>query len=718
MATLSPRNSLGGFSRGSLGQAHRPLYPTQQASNAMAAPKPAASPGGRLVAGPTGGMVWQRDQITPTASNPMAAPKPAATPGVPAAPAAPLDSTISPLGMPSSYGASNSGANSYGSSNSNSPLNDPTAGLGRPLDAPISPLGMPSSYGASNSGANSYGSSNSNSPLNDPTAGLGRPLEFGGYRAEGGPVMPGRAYIVGERGPELIVPQMPGQVVPNGGSPQKPIPINPLDAKIAPMNQRADQSLQQSAQEYAQMSAEAAERAKYWMGNALENQEKRNQFKQDTPEFAAAQREVEKNWDEYADNYESAETEANRSQELRSFVGTGQGWKDHVAIDRWSQQNAEAAMADMRAKREQRPGGANFMEPMPLPSNQALPPNQRLLAAQRDNAAMAQNQRDLEAKSSPLTQASTPSMPFGMRPPANGSRIAQSPMNRPYAEMPGGSGSLANRPVRQIGRSANDPTRIAEQMRRRGDPRAIMQLGQMQMGQDFARERDAVNFAQGQQMFGQQQQAMDARDARNFEQGKEMFGMQQGAMEARDAANFMQQQQLEEARRAAEMAAQQAEIERRQQYGLKPLTVPGTNTPFFQDAKGSIYTGSALPSQEPLSFAPVPGTDLMMPRGQGADRLPMMQNRGTPGQPNLQPVGPSGSQKPAAMPKFQTDDQGRYFWFEPNGQGGFRRKFVDADGDGKPDVAPGAGSAQPALASGAVPKGTTAKGAAWSLFQP
>jgi hypothetical protein len=89
-----------------------------------------------------------------------------------------------------------------------------------------------------------------------------------------------------------------------------------------------------------------------------------------------------------------------------------------------------------------------------------------------------------------------------------------------------------------------------------------------------------------------------------------------------------------------------------------------------------------------------------------------------PGQPNLQPVGPSGSQKPAAMPKFQTDDQGRYFWFEPNGQGGFRRKFVDADGDGKPDVAPGAGNAQPALASGAVPKGTTAKGAAWSLAQP
>jgi hypothetical protein len=163
------------------------------------------------------------------------------------------------------------------------------------------------------------------------------------------------------------------------------------------------------------------------------------------------------------------------------------------------------------------------------------------------------------------------------------------------------------------------------------------------------------------------------------------------------------------------------------------MRLPGTD--YGMVMKKGEPVGSTVPLKmqpEPLSFAPVPGTDLMMPRGQGADRLPMMQNRGTiegprptpdtmgpmPGQPNLQPVGPSGSQKPAAMPKFQTDDEGRYFWFEPNGQGGFRRKFVDADGDGKPDVAPGAGSAKPALASGAVPKGTTAKGAAWSLFQP
>jgi hypothetical protein len=38
---------------------------------------------------------------------------------------------------------------------------------------------------------------------------------FGGARAGGGPVSPGRAYLVGERGPELVVPRAAGTVVPN-----------------------------------------------------------------------------------------------------------------------------------------------------------------------------------------------------------------------------------------------------------------------------------------------------------------------------------------------------------------------------------------------------------------------------------------------------------------------------------------------------------------------
>ena len=41
---------------------------------------------------------------------------------------------------------------------------------------------------------------------------LGRVL---GFRANGGPVMAGSPYIVGERGPELMIPNTNGTVVPN-----------------------------------------------------------------------------------------------------------------------------------------------------------------------------------------------------------------------------------------------------------------------------------------------------------------------------------------------------------------------------------------------------------------------------------------------------------------------------------------------------------------------
>lgn len=40
---------------------------------------------------------------------------------------------------------------------------------------------------------------------------------FGGFRAGGGPVMAGSAYVVGERGPEYFVPGVSGQIVPAGG---------------------------------------------------------------------------------------------------------------------------------------------------------------------------------------------------------------------------------------------------------------------------------------------------------------------------------------------------------------------------------------------------------------------------------------------------------------------------------------------------------------------
>jgi hypothetical protein len=37
---------------------------------------------------------------------------------------------------------------------------------------------------------------------------------FGGGLADGGPVMPGKYYTVGEQGPETFVPTVPGRIVP------------------------------------------------------------------------------------------------------------------------------------------------------------------------------------------------------------------------------------------------------------------------------------------------------------------------------------------------------------------------------------------------------------------------------------------------------------------------------------------------------------------------
>ena len=38
---------------------------------------------------------------------------------------------------------------------------------------------------------------------------------FGGFRASGGPVEAGRAYITGEAGRELFIPSVSGSIVPN-----------------------------------------------------------------------------------------------------------------------------------------------------------------------------------------------------------------------------------------------------------------------------------------------------------------------------------------------------------------------------------------------------------------------------------------------------------------------------------------------------------------------
>ena len=60
-------------------------------------------------------------------------------------------------------------------------------------------------------------------------------LPIGGARASGGPVGAGLAYLVGEQGPELFVPQGAGSIVPNGAAtpsrPQIVLNVNARDAQ-------------------------------------------------------------------------------------------------------------------------------------------------------------------------------------------------------------------------------------------------------------------------------------------------------------------------------------------------------------------------------------------------------------------------------------------------------------------------------------------------------
>ena len=53
-------------------------------------------------------------------------------------------------------------------------------------------------------------------------------------RAAGGPVSPGQPYVVGEQGPELMVPDQPGQIIPNASTPSGPGPMTPVPQQGPP----------------------------------------------------------------------------------------------------------------------------------------------------------------------------------------------------------------------------------------------------------------------------------------------------------------------------------------------------------------------------------------------------------------------------------------------------------------------------------------------------
>lgn len=66
--------------------------------------------------------------------------------------------------------------------------------------------------------------------LFDIIKGIGSAI-FGGFKASGGPVTNNKAYIVGERGPEMFVPNSNGNIVPNGAMQAQPV-INQVTYSI------------------------------------------------------------------------------------------------------------------------------------------------------------------------------------------------------------------------------------------------------------------------------------------------------------------------------------------------------------------------------------------------------------------------------------------------------------------------------------------------------
>jgi hypothetical protein len=89
--------------------------------------------------------------------------------------------------------------------------------------------------------------------------GLGGLFDFGGLigsvlglpgRATGGPVSPGRGYLVGERGPELFVPAAAGRVEADPGA-GRPRDVRVSINVASPAGASAPQSLQRSSRQVA-----------------------------------------------------------------------------------------------------------------------------------------------------------------------------------------------------------------------------------------------------------------------------------------------------------------------------------------------------------------------------------------------------------------------------------------------------------------------------------
>lgn len=78
--------------------------------------------------------------------------------------------------------------------------------------------------GGAFSGGGQSGSGGSGDFLSTAASAIGS--FFGGARERGGPVDPSRAFLVGEKGPELFVPRVSGNIIPNSQDSNQPMNVN------------------------------------------------------------------------------------------------------------------------------------------------------------------------------------------------------------------------------------------------------------------------------------------------------------------------------------------------------------------------------------------------------------------------------------------------------------------------------------------------------------
>jgi hypothetical protein len=230
-----------------------------------------------------------------------------------------------------------------------------------------------------------------------------------------------------------------------------------------------------------------------------------------------------------------------------------------------------------------------------------------------------------------------------------------SPLNRPYAsniftqaqggtpsqfdrlqQSPFGANSLANRAATPVGRSNYDVNRIAERAyRQQRNPRLLMQLNAQTTAQNFARERDAVNFQQALAMNALHNQTQAQRDAQQRQyqtqdqaarQHQELmfYGLNQGA----------QAMEAERRRKQEEMDRQARGVT-----GVEMMPAPGGGfVPVVKHADGTTsLAGGYMPAPKPPQ--PAPSVQMMQLPGTNTF-VPMYDNKPLPNQPSYtgQPV--------------------------------------------------------------------------------